>query len=153
MEIFRLNNIAFTELSGIGASIHPGRWNRSGTEMIYCAGSRALAMLEVLVHVPYNLAGTYLLFTIQVPGEVNNLETTVGSLPDNWQVDKERTQLLGEEFIHSNHSCILKVPSAVVPGEFNFLLNPNHPNYKKISIKNKEIIAFDERLLKFVKRE
>jgi len=150
MKIFRLSRKKYSiALSGKGAARFGNRWNSKGTEIIYCAGNRALAMAEVAVHInPAILPGDYLMVEIDVPGTVAIKTFDKSLLPANWNIFPHllSTQKIGDGFIEENKFCILKVPSAVVEGDFNFLINPYHQDFKKIKITNSYDFPFDNRL-------
>jgi RES domain-containing protein len=152
MEVFRLARKKYPiELSGKGASISGARWNSKGTEIIYCAQNRALAMAEVLVHLSLaTLPNDFVMLTIDIPDEVfievlNPLKINI-----DWNVFPctFETPLLGDDFIKRNQACILKVPSAVVKGDFNFLINPYHVDFYKIKITEQNDFPFDKRIFK-----
>jgi RES domain-containing protein len=152
MEIFRLTRKKYPlELSGKGASITGARWNSKGTEIIYCAQSRALAMAEVVVHLSLALLPKdFVMMTINVPDTVSIEILDVKLLRKDWNVfpNTFNTPLIGDTFINKNASCILKVPSAVVQGDFNFLINPYHKDFDKISIIDRIDFPFDKRIFK-----
>lgn len=138
-------------LSGKGASIAGGRWNSKGTEVIYCAESRALAMAEVVVHLSLaNLPSDFVMLQIAIPNDVSMEKVEVADLEPNWNIFPFdlSTQLLGDEFVRRNTACVLKVPSAVVKGDCNFLINPYHPDFKKIKIIEQSDFPFDKRIFK-----
>ena len=138
-------------LSGKGASIAGGRWNSKGTEVIYCAESRALAMAEVVVHLSLaNLPSDFVMLQIAIPNGISMEKVEVANLEPNWNIFPFdlSTQLLGDEFVRRNTACVLKVPSAVVKGDCNFLINPYHPDFKKIKIIEQSDFPFDKRIFK-----
>ena len=150
MQVYRLSRKKYAdELSGIGASRSGNRWNSKGTEIIYCADSRALAMAEISVHISLiTLPNDFVMMEIYIPDsikiqavEVNDLLETWNSFPHSY-----KTQKVGDTFIAENKFCILKVPSAVVKGDFNYLINPHHKDFKKIEISNFYKFPFDVRL-------
>lgn len=150
MEVFRLTRAKYAEtLSGKGAALFGNRWNSKGVEMIYTSASRALAMAEVLVHLSLNqIPKDYKMLCIDVPDtiKVQNLKST--ELSKHWHKSPPgiQTQEIGDEFIMKNKFCLLKVPSAVVYGDFNYLINPYHKNFQKIRIKSIADFPIDERL-------
>jgi RES domain-containing protein len=152
MQVFRLARKKYPiELSGKGASISGARWNSKGTEIIYCAQNRALAMAEVLVHLSLaTLPSDFVMLTIDIPDgffiEVLNLEKV--NLDWNVFPCTFETPLLGDDFIKRNEACILKVPSAVVKGDFNLLINPYHVDFYKIKIIEQNDFPFDKRIFK-----
>ena len=152
MEFFRLHNNKYpAELSGLGAAKFGARWNSKGTEVVYLASSRALAMAEVVVHLNLsNLPSKFCMLTVFVPDFVVISDLDCSKLSDDWNAFPETflTQKIGDLFINKKEFCILQVPSAVVKGDFNYLVNPNHADFKKIKITNQDDFPIDGRLLK-----
>ena len=150
MKIFRLSKQKYSDdLSGIGAELTGGRWNNKGTRMLYTSDSRALCTAEIAVHVPMGLIPKdYYLITIEVPDTISLKKIDSKSLPKNWInfPYSSTTQNIGEDFIANGKYLILKVPSAVVQGDFNFLINPSHKEFEKVKVICKEKFNFDERL-------
>ncbi len=135
---------------GEGARLYGGRWNPIGTAMVYAAESKSLAALEILVHVDVaELLDNYLCIPIRFDGQ---LVRTLGfsALPNNWRdpLLPSSTQEMGLAWVKDELSAVLKVPSVLVPGESNYLINPNHPNFGKLNIGGPEPFEFDPRLLK-----
>jgi RES domain-containing protein len=150
MIVYRISNCNYAaDLSGTGARLYGGRWNSEGKAMLYTASSRALAVLEVLVHlntliVPNN----FCLAEIEIPdNDIVALDETL--LPSNWRDISPPLMLreLGDEFLKKREHLLLKVPSSIVPAEYNYLLNPLHPDAIKAKLVNRESFSFDERLL------
>lgn len=152
MEVFRLQNKKFPiELSGKGASITGARWNSKGTEIVYTAQNRALAMAEVVVHLTIStLPAGFCMVVIFIPDDVAVLNLDLKKLPSDWNVfpDNAATQKIGDDLIRKNDYAVFKVPSAVVKGEFNYLLNPYHPDFARIKIMEQEDFPFDKRIFK-----
>ncbi|HYX08379.1 MAG TPA: RES family NAD+ phosphorylase [Bacteroidales bacterium] len=152
MIVFRHANKRYChDLSGTGAEITGGRWNFKGTKLLYTADSRALCMAEIAVHTPVGIMPVdYYLVTIEVPdySTIKLIETD--TLPDNWRKFpySKVTQESGDDFVGRNEYLYIKVPSAVVPGDFNVLINPGHPDFDRIKIIKTEKFNFDERLFK-----
>ena len=151
MILYRLTKKAYADdLSGTGARLYGGRWNNKGKSTIYLASSQALALLEILVHLsPLIEPKNYLLLRIEVP-ENSIKEVKYADLPYDWNSDLPQISLkkVGDDFLTSNRYLLLRVPSAIVPGEYNYLLNVQHPEMKGVKIKSKELFNFDKRLLK-----
>ena len=151
MIFFRLNKSKYsTDLSGKGAEKSSGRWNSKGNTLVYTSESRALATTEIAVHTPPgNVPNDYTIVTIAIPDD-SILEIEPAKLPPDWKSlpPVHSTQKIGDRFIMQNKFLILKVPSAVIPGDFNFLLNPNHKDIGKVKILGVEPYSFDERLFK-----
>jgi RES domain-containing protein len=152
MIVFRLANKRYcNDLSGTGAEITGGRWNFKGTKILYTADSRALCMAEIAVHTPVGVMPIdYYLTTIEIPDYSNIKQIESDMLPDNWRKFpySKITQELGEDFIERNENLYIKVPSAVVQGDFNILINPIHSDFNKVKIIKTEKFNFDERLFK-----
>ena len=138
---------AFT---GEGARRAGGRWNYPGTAMVYTAGSLALAALEVLVH----LEGPQLLQSyVQIPVEFSEhlcRRLDLGSLPEGWSDNPatDWTRSTGSEWVASHESVLLAVPSAVVPDEFVYLLNPRHSEFSALRKGQPASFRFDPRLVR-----
>lgn len=137
-----------TAWDGEGAAKAGGRWNSPGVAVVYTSGSLSLALVEVLVHLPADILPAY----SAVPVEIDDaLVTTLaaGRLPKNWKDSPPppATQAIGDGWVGSRTSAALRVPSVVVPGEFNFILNPAHRDFGRVSIGTAMPFPFDPRLL------
>jgi len=150
MIIFRLSKSVYAnDLSGRGAEKAGGRWNSKGTAMVYTSESRALCTTEIAVHTPLGILPLdYVIIAIEIPKTLPIQELATDTLPEDWKSlpHSHSTQELGDTFISSEKFAVLRVPSAVVQGEFNYLLNPSHRDFKKIKVKLIEPFDFDERL-------
>lgn len=140
-----------TTLQGIGASKSDGfRWNSLNTRMVYTAESRALAILEVSVHLDLreDLPNDRHFVAIEVPDDVLIQEVRLEDLPEGWDSKPPifLTQIIGDDFVNLNEAAILKVPSSIVPQEYNYLINPNHPDFSKIKVMGTSRMNFDRRL-------
>lgn len=149
MMVYRLSRSVYaTDLSGRGAELYGGRWNFKGRPMLYTGENRSLCMVEIAVHTPLGLTpDDYWLIEIELP-ENQTIEINPTDLPLNWQlgINMNYTQSLGDAFLRKAEKLILKVPSAVVQGEFNYLINPLHPKIDQVKIQKTEAFIFDERL-------
>ncbi|MEI6750273.1 MAG: RES family NAD+ phosphorylase [Bacteroidota bacterium] len=152
MIVYRLSKSKYSrDLSGKGAERSGGRWNSKGIAMVYTSESRALSTTEIAVHTPLgNIPKDYEIVSIEIPEDLIG-EVDINSLPSGWNsiLHSRMTQEIGDRFISENNFLVLKVPSAVVPGDHNYLINPNHRDISKIKILLVERFSFDERL--FVK--
>lgn len=152
MIVYRLSRGKYKkDLSGKGAKLAGGRWNSKGIPLLYTAQSRALCSVEIAVHVPFGvLPKNYKLLTIEFPNSVKTKVLSTNKLPSNWKENPHpgSTQQIGDKFAEENKYLVLKVPSAVVQGAYNYLLNPNHTDFKKVAIVNIEPFEFDTRLFK-----
>ncbi|RZA03566.1 MAG: RES domain-containing protein [Sphingobacteriaceae bacterium] len=148
MILYRIVKCAYADLSGTGARLYGGRWNSEGRSMVYLASSRSLAVLEALVHLsPTNLPADFCIMTIDAPDDV--LEVPIEQLPKNWNEYPEHNNLkqIGNDFLLKQKHLLLKVPSAIVKEEYNYLLNPLHKNAGKVKILKTQPFAFDQRLM------
>jgi RES domain-containing protein len=150
MIVFRLSKLKYSkDLSGSGAEKSGGRWNSRGTAMVYTSDSRALCTAEIAVHTPLgNTPSDYYLTTIELPDESGILEFPVSDLPSDWKSfpHSASTQKIGDRFISEAQFLLFKAPSVVVPGDFNYLINPRHTDFSGIKIMNCEPFEFDKRL-------
>lgn len=116
--------------------------------MIYASGSVALATLEMLVHLNSDddLAG-YRLFRVELPARAVEIPTSK-KLPPGWDDEPipEIAREFGTRWFLGQRSLALRVPSAVVPHDFNYLLNPTHPDFSQIKIGRAEKFLLDPRL-------
>jgi RES domain-containing protein len=136
---------AFT---GEGARLYGGRWNSPGHPVVYAAGSRALAVLEMLVHLDGpQLLSSYQLYEAVFP-ELLVTEAAADKLPRDWRDDPapRSTQAIGDDWIRGSSSAVLRVPSVLIPEEHNYLLNPRHAEFGQVRISAPEKFAFDPRL-------
>jgi len=150
MKVYRLSKSKFAgDLSGRGAEIAGGRWNSKGTPLIYTSQSRALCLVEIAVHLPVGIIPRdYVLIEIEIPDEAEIQLTKENLLPSDWNSFPHSpvTQKLGDNFVKKNRCLILKVPSAVVSGDFNYQINPRHLQINQVLIVSTEPFGFDERL-------
>ena len=140
------------DLSGTGAKLLGGRWNSAGYAVLYTTENISLAVLEILVKADTeNIPLTYHLLKISIPDDHNAVAITKNKLKAGWKDDLGLTQWLGNEFIKAGESLLLKVPSAIVDEEHNFIINPKHPKFKTIKITSTKKFHLDKRL--FLKDE
>ncbi len=153
MIVFRIERKKYlkTTLTGIGAAMTEGyRWNSFNTRMVYTAESRALAMLEVSVHldISEDLPTDRYYVEIEIPDGVTIQEVHLEDLPDDWDFKPPAltTQTIGDDFVNYGEAAVLKVPSSIIPQEFNYLINPAHPDAARITVINQLPMEFDQRL-------
>ncbi len=139
---------AATPFDGAGARRHGGRWNSPGHPVVYTAGSRALAALEVLVHLPRPAPPMrFRLFSVKIPDALVETVTDPGVLQAAASASVQKTtQRFGDDWLRSRRSAVLRVPSAVIPEEPNYLLNPAHPAFSRLAPGAGLPFAFDPRL-------
>lgn len=145
------------DLSGKGAELYGGRWNSKGVPVVYCAESRALAVTEIIAYTPPGLIPEgYVLNIIEVPVESRPAGTGVvcavepDALPEGWKryPHGKETKHLGDELLKARKCLLIKVPSALVTGEYNYLINPLHPDFNKVKVLEVLPFNFNERLFK-----
>ncbi|HAO46695.1 MAG TPA: RES superfamily protein [Chitinophagaceae bacterium] len=151
MIVYRITHSRYKDdISGNGAKIKGARWNMAGSSMLYTAENISLSTLELLVHIGFNdIRHFYHLLAISLPDDAPVKEIHADKLKKNWQEDEDYTSFMGTAFLKDNSNLILKVPSAVIPEEHNYLVNPGHPDFKKVKIKKSRQYIFDERLYTF----
>lgn len=133
----------------LAASGQAARWNSKGRFVIYTAASRALACLENVVHRSgEGLNQPFRVLSIDVPDEVAVERLDLMSLPSDWTsfLRYPDCQALGDRWLDVKNTAILRVPSALIPNEFNYLLNPTHPHFTRIQLLGTEEFIFDPRL-------
>lgn len=145
MRVFRIEREKYLKeiLSGRGAALSRGnRWNSLNTPMVYTSGSKSLAVLEVLTRVDLfqDLPDDRLLVTLNISDSVAMHEMTENELPESWNIFPAgpETRTIGDLFTRSNHFLLLKVPSSLINGEYNYLINPLHPEIHNIKIVSTE---------------
>jgi RES domain-containing protein len=139
-------NSAFT---GEGARVYGGRWNSRGTPVIYVSEHESLAALELFVHLtPLSPDDLYRSFRLEWEDKLTEY-FAVKNLPPNWNSEPPtlQTMQIGDDWVHAGKSVALGVPSVVTGSEMNFLLNPKHPDFRKIKISQPIDYRFDSRLL------
>lgn len=140
---------------GEGARLYGGRWSSPGRRVVYVSESLALAVLEVLVHLQdTSILAAY--STIRVSfDDVLVSAVSAGSLPANWRQSPPpaEAQAIGDAWLDAAASAILEVPSAVVDREHNYLMNPAHKDFNRVTIGPAVPYEFDPRLVKQLGRE
>lgn len=138
---------ASTAFDGEGARLYGGRWNSVGTRMLYTSENRSLAALEILVHLQGPALG-YSLIQCEIPDDARIESLSDPDLPEDWRTEPAPTALarLGDAWTIELRSLALRVPSAVVEGEYNVLLNPAHPDFARIVIHDAVPFRYDPRL-------
>jgi len=143
-------HVADRAFTGEGARRYGGRWNSKGFAVVYTSSSISLAILEVLVHIPiYGILDEYVYIPVEFDQDLV-VTLNLDDLPDSWNKDPSLQVIkqIGDSWIESQESVILEVPSAIVPTEKNFLINPAHPDIGKLKIGKPTKFEFDPRLMK-----
>ena len=137
---------AFT---GTGSRRYGGRWNYKGIGVVYVSDSLALAALEIIVHAAsYQALRDYLSIKVIFPKTLVVDVNKIARLPKDWRADPPPIKLkeTGKKWYFDHISVVLKVPSAIIPTEYNYILNPGHPDFKKVTIKDASPFKFEQRL-------
>lgn len=151
MDLYRISQTKYiNDLTGTGAKIYGARWNRPGVAALYTSEARSLAMLELLVHFSSKQAFSLSYSFIHLEIDESFIqEIDLGQLPKN-ELEINDNRLWDITDYYFNRNCMaIKVPSVLIPQEFNIILNPAHYNYHKIEIKNIELISIDERFKQY----
>jgi len=149
MEVYHLGTKRFaTQLTGEGAKLHGGRWNSIGTACLYTAESISLCVLEYAANVSLHQMPASLCITVYTLPEKSWIEFSPADLPKNWQEIPApvETQEWGSARLQEANSLALKLPSVIIPSEHNYILNPLHPEFKKVRIKEILLFTFDSRI-------
>ncbi|WP_020599226.1 RES family NAD+ phosphorylase [Spirosoma panaciterrae] len=147
MRVYRITKAAYA--SRLVASGGAARWNSRGQFVIYTAASRALACLENVVHRSgEGLLDDFRVMEIEVPDSIAITVIRPETLAENWfdfqQYDS--CQQIGGEWLRKGQTALLKVPSAIIPHEANYLINPAHPDFSQINLVRTEPFLFDPRI-------
>lgn len=155
MRVFRIVREMYlsSALDGYGAAESSfARWNSKYTKMVYTSGSRSLAILEMAVHLDLqeDVPDDRYLVEIDIPDTLEVQIVKLEDLPIQWKElpPNSITRQIGDDFIFYEESPALIVPSAIIPEEFNYLINPLHPDCQKIKIKSHKHLVLDPRLFK-----
>lgn len=147
---WRIAQAQYASFDGEGARRYGGRWNRRGIPMVYAAGSLSLAALELLVHLESSqLLQAYVCIPVAFE-EALCLRFAPSDLPADWASypAPDATRDLGSSWALSRASVALAVPSVIVPIETNYLLNPDHPDFSRLTIGDASAFEYDSRLIK-----
>ena len=136
-----------TAWDGEGARTSGGRWKSVGTAVVYTSATLSLALVETLVHVPSGVLPAYTAVPIEFDDSLVAVVDTA-DLPPNWkdQPAPPETRAIGDSWVGSSKSALLRVPSVVVPSEFNYVVNLRHPDFGRIRIGAPMPFPFDPRL-------
>lgn len=141
---------AQSAFEGEGSRLRGGRWNSAGRKCVYMSGSESLAILEVLAHAKEQVAADgYMLFELLIP-EKDVMSMKAEDLPAGWRTDptRQETREIGDRWLAGSRKLALALPSAVVPRESIYLLNPGHKDFPRTAGKAKPLkFEFDSRLV------
>ena len=148
MKLWRISN--YEDLKGDGGIKTPGRWHNLGITVVYLSESPSLAMLETLAHFELDInevPENYQLLEVEYPGRQGVRRLSDDSLIKEWRENEDYTRAIGDEWLSSMQSALLRVPSAIVPHSYNYLLNPRHELAKTAKLLNCKAHPFDHRLI------
>jgi RES domain-containing protein len=150
-QVYRVLRKAYARspLDGEGAYRYGGRWSSPGSRLAYTSEHQSLAMLEYFVHLDAADAPPDLvLITAEVPHDLPEERIAADDLPSQWRRSPAPSELarVGDEFVHRSERCLLIVPSALAPNESNWLLNPQHPEFRKVVVSRLEPLTYDPRM-------
>ena len=134
--------------SALTASGWAARWNPNGRYVLYAAQSRALACLENLVHRSgEGLSNRFKVMVIDLPDDLPVTDADLARLPTDWQAGSQypACQAHGENWLRAGVTAVLRVPSALIPSEFNYLMSVYHPDFARIKLVGMEDFLFDTR--------
>jgi RES domain-containing protein len=137
-------------LSGEGGRLYPARWNSGGEPMVYLAASPPGALVEMLVHLELErsempLSDTLLRVAVAEGLDIPSLRMPAG---EAWKTDETLTQSLGDAWLKSQATALARVPSAILPETFNYLLNPLHPDARRVKIAKVYDAVLNARLIR-----
>jgi RES domain-containing protein len=148
MVLWRISN--YPTLDGRGGLETSARWHTQGQPIVYLAESVAGALLEVLVHLelgPVRLPRSYRLLKVEAPDDVSIESISGAELRESWTEDETLTRSIGDEWLASKRSALLRVPSAVAPETFNVLFNTAHEDAAGLKIASRHEYPWDRRLI------
>lgn len=149
MRVWRLVHTrrAADAFSGEGAALHGGRFNGVGIPVVYTSGTLSLAILEVIAQIG-SLRRLKDFVSLTADFDPDLVEETSEPLPKGWDAVPHGSvsQKIGDQWVAKRRSAVLRIPSVVVPGEFNYLINPNHPDFSDVKIGQPQPIPIDARI-------
>ncbi|MCX5805641.1 MAG: RES family NAD+ phosphorylase [Proteobacteria bacterium] len=141
-------------LSGDGARLGGGRWNHVGIPVVYASETLSLAVLELFIHFTrrdITISKSLMAISVLIPDAIKAIEIYIDDLATGWNTSPppDFTRDIGTKWAESNASALLRVPSAVIPGEHNFVINVKHPDFVKITVGDPRPFALDDRVWKY----
>jgi RES domain-containing protein len=155
--VYRVLRKAFARapFDGEGAYRYGGRWSSPGVRLSYTSEHQSLAMLEYFVHLDEgDPPGDLVLAVAEIPDDLPREKIEPGRLPENWRDSAAPPELgrIGDEFVQVGAECQLLVPSVLAPSENNCLINPVHPDYKRMVVREVEPLSYDPRMFRKQRR-
>ncbi len=150
MLVFRITGKKHADdLSGNGAAMYGGRWNKKGTPVLYAGENKEIALLETIVHTPPLLIPELDILIIEIPDDsITTIE--IANLPKNWNSYPAPVILseIGERWVKDGKTIALKVPSCIIHSSHNYILNCRHSDYSRVKLIERKNFKFDSRLKK-----
>lgn len=146
MLVYRITRKKYAQdMSGEGAKLYGGRWNRPGVAALYTSEHRSLALLELIVH--FNTSSAMHLDYEFLSIEIDDRKIVNADIKENTESDSGELQwLTTERYFFEDNALAIRVPSVIIPQEFNVIINPVHSEISGVSIKNSEKVMIDKRL-------
>jgi RES domain-containing protein len=137
------------DLTGTGAAMYGGRWNRKGTPVLYTGETKEIALLETIVHTPPMIVPKLDIVTLEIPDD-SIMTIEIDMLPSNWESYPAPTVLseIGEQWVEDSKAIALKVPSCIIHSAYNLILNCRHIDYRFVKLVDKRNFKFNSRLIK-----
>ncbi|MGF1863984.1 RES family NAD+ phosphorylase [Enterovibrio norvegicus] len=153
MEVFRLSVKRYADLSGTGGMFGSGRWHLKGQPILYTAGSRSLSALERFVHESPVQMPQLVMMTIYIPDDIAMKRVSEKELPEGWDAvpDADVSRRYGTEWLQEMTTPVIQLPSAIIASEYNFLINPMHPESRVIKIIDQRDFYYDSRLKRMMR--
>lgn len=141
MKLFRLASLSHTIFDGTGAALHGARWNSKGLPVIYAAASLAGARLELLAHIGFEAKPKNFGYVeIDVPDEIAVMRFPRKTVPSD-----STSVAWGDAWLKERKTLLARVPSKASPGDFNYLINPSHPDFRKLHVSAERRVRWDSR--------
>jgi RES domain-containing protein len=148
MLVYRITKKQYANLDGIGGMLVAGRWHDKGYRVVYFSESRSLALLEYLVHFDdyHLLPSDLVIMTLKMPSSTHIIAVDPMELAADWKESVNVTRAIGTKFLKNNEAPVLSVPTAIVPGEYNFVVNPLNQESTAFKIIKTEPFLLDSRI-------
>jgi RES domain-containing protein len=148
MLVYRITKKQYANLDGIGGLLVAGRWHEKGYPVVYFSESRSLALLEYMVHLDdyHFLPADIVFMTLKIPSKTKIAEVEPEALESGWESSVSITRKIGSDFLKNNKGSILRVPTVIVPDEYNYLINPLNEEISKFRIVKIEPFMLDTRI-------
>ena len=146
-KVYRISKCQYIDdLTGTGAANFAGRWHSKGTHILYTASSPSLALLESVVHMASIPILDYCMICIEIPDDKIAV-LDVDQLPTNWYANPAPAALgiIGDTLVKKNEHFALQIPSAIMPEDYNLLINPRHTDFDKVKIIYRRTVPIDKR--------